>query len=100
MDGGSPGIEARVAELERITRELEDRLVALEPVSYASLASQMVRPAVDASPSSVFDPVKLLSLVGRTFVVLGGALIAAPRIGQRLGARTGAAGRSRPGART
>ncbi len=81
MDDGPRTIEARVAALERGMRGLEAHLAAIEQPPLSSVNAQRSDVSVERSELSlatqpgVFDPVALLTLVGRTFVVLGGAYL-------------------------
>jgi hypothetical protein len=73
MDGNSNSTEARLAALEQAVRALEARFGAGgDGADLDSPASGIV--ATAAAPRA-FDPVALLTLVGRTLVLLGGAYL-------------------------
>ena len=80
MNGGPAPFDARLAVLEQTVRSLEQRLSAVEARSTPAYdAESHTTIAADADLNAIitgaFDPVALLSLVGRTLVVLGGAYL-------------------------
>jgi hypothetical protein len=79
MNGGPAPFDARLAELERAIRALEQRMSAVEARSgsaYDGEASDTTAAELDLNAvTRAFDPVAILSLVGRTLVVLGGAYL-------------------------
>jgi hypothetical protein len=98
MSGGPLAPDARLAQLERVVRALEERLTVVESRSLAGLQAAdldaMSEPDLTAGTTSFVDAVTLLSLVGRTLVVLGGAYllraltesaVLTPRVGVALG---------------
>jgi hypothetical protein len=99
MSDGPSSIESRIGDLERIVQALEHRVAAIErvpsdaavdagvPVSVARSAAPAANPSAlvlsspqdaagqELAPHVSFDLVPLLSLVGRTCVILGGAYL-------------------------
>ena len=79
MDDRQTAIEARVAELEQRLRAFEQRLAAIEDTSpFSARRPEPTRDASEAglpAPAAAFDLIGVLSLAGRTFVILGGAYL-------------------------
>jgi len=79
MNDGPRLADERLDALERTVRALEHRILALEQGSSvnAQLSDSSVEPSAsgELEQPPFFDPVALLTLVGRTLVVLGGAYL-------------------------
>jgi hypothetical protein len=98
MSGGPASFDARLTELERTVRALEQRLATVEARSGSAYDVDADDAPADvdlnASVTHAFDAVTTVSLVGRTLVVLGGAYllralteseVLSPRVGVLVG---------------
>jgi hypothetical protein len=79
MNGASPNIESRVADIERAVRALEARLDGVEgrsavPAQRRHIAILPIDGSGSAEPARI-DAIGALTLVGRTLVLLGGAYL-------------------------
>jgi len=74
MEDPTAGLESTVAELRLAVQSLERRVEALESKGglTAAAATPGAAPARKAAERSPYDPIALLSLVGRLFLVLAG----------------------------